>query len=171
MLATYLSAVLALLLLWNVYPKDFDYGAAAGNGLLFYNANVGFLLSCPSQSRIECSADITVCNVRAGLGRNLRGVASHLCLQAVGKLPANNPISWRGDALLYEKAPKLGFDDLTGGWLQGGVAGESWTSAALPRQTADGFHCDANSFQVAIHTDGSCVGQVLTFASWTIVCQ
>lgn len=40
MLATYLSAVLALLLLWNVYPKDFNYGAAAGNGLLFYNANV-----------------------------------------------------------------------------------------------------------------------------------
>ena len=40
MMATYLSAVLALLLLWNVYPKDFNYGAAAGNGLLFYNANV-----------------------------------------------------------------------------------------------------------------------------------
>ena len=39
-MATYLSAVLALLLLWNVYPKDFNYGAAAGNGLLFYNANV-----------------------------------------------------------------------------------------------------------------------------------
>ncbi len=45
MLATYLSAVLALLLLWNVYPKDFDYGAAAGNGLLFYNANVSCLPS------------------------------------------------------------------------------------------------------------------------------
>lgn len=45
MLATYLSAVLALLLLWNVYPKDFDYGAAAGNGLLFYSANVGHLCS------------------------------------------------------------------------------------------------------------------------------
>ncbi len=43
MLATYASAVLALLLLWNVYPKDFDYGAAAGNGLLFYNANVSCL--------------------------------------------------------------------------------------------------------------------------------
>ncbi|CAL5228455.1 g11593 [Coccomyxa viridis] len=82
MLATYASAVLALLLLWNVYPKDFDYGAAAGNGLLFYNAN------------------------------------------AVGQLPANNPIPWRGNALLYEKAPKLGFEDLTGGWLQGGVAGD-----------------------------------------------
>ena len=45
MLATYASAVLALLLLWNVYPKDFDYGAAAGNGLLFYSANVGQLSS------------------------------------------------------------------------------------------------------------------------------
>ena len=49
MLATYLSAVLALLLLWNVYPKDFDYGAAAGNGLLFYNANVSFLPRYPSE--------------------------------------------------------------------------------------------------------------------------
>ncbi len=49
MLATYLSAVLALLLLWNVYPKDFDYGAAAGNGLLFYNANVGHLRSYSAQ--------------------------------------------------------------------------------------------------------------------------
>ena len=45
-------------------------------------------------------------------------------LQAVGQLPSNNPIPWRGDALLYEKAPKLGFDNLTGGWLQGGVAGK-----------------------------------------------
>ena len=45
-------------------------------------------------------------------------------LQAVGQLPPNNPIPWRGDALLYEKAPKLGFEDLTGGWLQGGVAGK-----------------------------------------------
>lgn len=61
MLATYLSAVLALLLLWNVYPKDFDYGAAAGNGLLFYNANVGPLLSLSSQSMLPCSADITLC--------------------------------------------------------------------------------------------------------------
>ena len=51
MLATYLSAVLALLLLWNVYPKDFDYGAAAGNGLLFYNANV----SCLHQCLAECA--------------------------------------------------------------------------------------------------------------------
>ena len=47
MLATYLSAVLALLLLWNVYPKDFNYGAAAGNGLLFYNANVSHLFLMP----------------------------------------------------------------------------------------------------------------------------
>ena len=46
MMATYLSAVLALLLLWNVYPKDFNYGAAAGNGLLFYNANVRGLPPC-----------------------------------------------------------------------------------------------------------------------------
>lgn len=45
-MATYLSAVLALLLLWNVYPKDFNYGAAAGNGLLFYNANVRGLPPC-----------------------------------------------------------------------------------------------------------------------------
>ena len=49
MLATYLSAVLALLLLWNVYPKDFNYGAAAGNGLLFYNANVRRLPRYPSE--------------------------------------------------------------------------------------------------------------------------
>lgn len=67
---------------------------------------------------------LSISNVKADLGRAMCEVASRLCLQAVGKLPANNPISWRGDALLYEKAPKLGFDDLTGGWLQGGVAGE-----------------------------------------------
>ena len=50
MMATYLSAVLALLLLWNVYPKDFNYGAAAGNGLLFYNANVRGLPHTCSQT-------------------------------------------------------------------------------------------------------------------------
>jgi len=52
MLATYLSAVLALLLLWNVYPKDFNYGAAAGNGLLFYNANVSHLFLMPPSSSL-----------------------------------------------------------------------------------------------------------------------
>ena len=57
MMATYLSAVLALLLLWNVYPKDFNYGAAAGNGLLFYNANVrglAPLLSRPPAGLVSC---------------------------------------------------------------------------------------------------------------------
>ena len=57
MMATYLSAVLALLLLWNVYPKDFNYGAAAGNGLLFYNANVRSLPpSLPDLLQQWCSA-------------------------------------------------------------------------------------------------------------------
>ena len=50
-------------------------------------------------------------------------------LQAVGQLPPGNPIPWRGNALLYEQAPKLGFDDLTGGWMQGGVAGGQLFSA------------------------------------------
>ena len=55
MLATYLSAVLALLLLWNVFPKDFNYGAAAGNGLLFYNANVRDLFLMPPSSSLMSS--------------------------------------------------------------------------------------------------------------------
>ena len=50
-------------------------------------------------------------------------------MQAVGQLPPGNPIPWRGNALLYEQAPKLGFDDLTGGWMQGGVAGRPLSSA------------------------------------------
>ena len=61
MLATYLSAVLALLLLWNVYPKDFDYGAAAGNGLLFYNANVSHLRILFAQAMEVQILNGTVC--------------------------------------------------------------------------------------------------------------
>lgn len=80
-LLSYVSTILALLLLWAVYPQDYNYGQAAGKGLLFYPAN------------------------------------------AVGQLPPDNPIPWRGDSLLYEKAPKFGFDDLTGGWMVGGIAG------------------------------------------------
>lgn len=44
--------------------------------------------------------------------------------QRVGKLPADNPISYRQDALLYEAAKSSDLPDLTGGWLQGGIAGE-----------------------------------------------
>ena len=79
---TYACSILALLLLWAVYPKDYNYGDAAAKGLLFYPAN------------------------------------------AIGRLPPNNPIPWRNDSLLYEKAPKFGFDDLTGGWMVGGIAGK-----------------------------------------------
>ena len=35
---SYLAAMCAILLLWFVYPKDFDFGEAAGDSLLFYNA-------------------------------------------------------------------------------------------------------------------------------------
>ncbi len=80
-LLSYAATILALLLLWAVYPQDYNYGQAAGKGLLFYPAN------------------------------------------AVGQLPADNPIPWRNDSLLYEKAPKFGFNDLTGGWMVGGIAG------------------------------------------------
>lgn len=80
-LLSYAATILALLLLWAVYPQDYNYGQAAGKGLLFYPAN------------------------------------------AVGQLPVDNPIPWRNSSLLYEKAPKFGFDDLTGGWMVGGIAG------------------------------------------------
>ncbi|KAK9785110.1 hypothetical protein WJX73_006875 [Symbiochloris irregularis] len=79
---SFLSAAAALTLLWFVYPKDFDFGKAAGDSLLFYDA------------------------------------------QRVGKLPANNPISFRQSALQYENDSAAGFPDLTGGWLQGGIAGD-----------------------------------------------
>ncbi|CAL8466081.1 g5617 [Coccomyxa elongata] len=81
-LVSYAASILALLLLWAVYPQDYNYGQAAGKGLLFYPAN------------------------------------------AVGQLPADNPIPWRSDSLLYEKATKFGFEDLTGGWMTGGIAGD-----------------------------------------------
>jgi Glycosyl hydrolase family 9 len=41
--------------------------------------------------------------------------------QRIGKLPADYPISWRGDSLLYERGP--GGSDLTGGYITGGAAG------------------------------------------------
>ena len=69
------------MLLWAVYPSEYDFGSAAGVTLRFYEA------------------------------------------QRVGQLPADNPIPWRNTSLLYERAPKFGFDDLTGGWMNGGVAG------------------------------------------------
>lgn len=37
--------------------------------------------------------------------------------QRTGKLPANNPIGWRGDSLLYERGDNG--EDLTGGWFDG----------------------------------------------------
>ena len=43
--------------------------------------------------------------------------------QRVGRLPADNPIPWRHNALLYEASPNFAFNDLTGGYLNGGVAG------------------------------------------------
>ncbi len=93
-LVSYAASILALLLLWAVYPQDYNYGQAAGKGLLFYPAN------------------------------------------AVGQLPADNPIPWRSDSLLYEKATKFGFEDLTGGWMTGGIAGEDIMRASfkMPQQ-------------------------------------
>ena len=41
----------------------------------------------------------------------------------MGRLPADNAIPWRHNALLYEASPNFGFEDLTGGYLNGGVAG------------------------------------------------
>lgn len=46
--------------------------------------------------------------------------------QRIGTLPASNSIPWRGNALQYENATKLNaaFKDLSGGWMQGGHAGD-----------------------------------------------
>ncbi len=41
--------------------------------------------------------------------------------QKVGTLPVDNPVTWRSDAMTYELGP---LDrDITGGYLQGGPAG------------------------------------------------
>jgi hypothetical protein len=78
---TYLSSLLALMLLWAVYPAEYDYGAATGASLKFYEAS------------------------------------------RLGELPAPNRIGFRGNTFPYERAPKFAFDDLTGGWANGGAIG------------------------------------------------
>ena len=45
------------------------------------------------------------------------------CAQAVGVLPADNPYPWRGNAFTNDSSVKLGFPDLAGGWMTGGIAG------------------------------------------------
>lgn len=82
-LVSWACSIIALLLLWAVYPADFNFGQATAASYKFYEA------------------------------------------QRVGNLPPSNSIPWRGPALLYERSPKFGFDDLTGGWLNGGAIGAS----------------------------------------------
>eukprot|EP00884_Botryococcus_braunii_P018967 jgi/Botrbrau1/5754/Bobra.0134s0026.2 len=81
-LVSWACSIIALLLLWAVYPADFNFGQATASSYRFYEA------------------------------------------QRVGALPPSNSIPWRGPALLYERSPKFGFDDLTGGWLNGGAIGD-----------------------------------------------
>ena len=88
---SYACGICALLLLWAVYPKDYDFGQAAGDSILFLDA------------------------------------------QRVGTLP-DDRIPWRQDALLYEGSEKLGFPDLTGGWLNGGLIGAHSTQLPLPQR-------------------------------------
>ena len=83
---SYACGICALLLLWAVYPKDYDFGQATGDSILFFDA------------------------------------------QRVGTLP-DARVPWRHDALLYEGSEKLGFPDLTGGWLNGGIIGAHSTSS------------------------------------------
>ena len=97
---SYLSAMCAILLLWFVYPKEFDFGEAAGDSLLFYDA------------------------------------------QRVGQLPADNPIPWRSDSLLYEKSTEFGFPDLTGGWLNGGEIGAYCVCSRTWHDHARWLHAD-----------------------------
>lgn len=80
-MVSWACSIIALLLLWAVYPADFNFGQATAASYKFYEA------------------------------------------QRVGNLPPSNSIPWRGPALLYERSPKFGFDDLTGGWLNGGAIG------------------------------------------------
>ena len=81
----YACGIAALLLLWAVYPKDYDFGTAAKNSILFMDA------------------------------------------QRVGSLPQDNQIAWRSDSLLYEGSQRLGFNNLTGGWMYGGELGEMFS--------------------------------------------
>ena len=49
-LLTYLVSIFALMLLWAVYPSEYDYGAAAGASLKFYEASR--LGELPSGNRV-----------------------------------------------------------------------------------------------------------------------
>ena len=83
----YACGICALLLLWAVYPKDFDFGSATKNAVLFMDA------------------------------------------QRVGPLPADNTVPWRSNSLLYEGSERLGFTNLTGGWMYGGELGQHFLIA------------------------------------------
>jgi hypothetical protein len=121
-LVSYACSVIALLLLWAVYPADFNFGQATGASYKFYEA------------------------------------------QRVGQLPPTNRIPWRGPALLYERSPKFGFDDLTGGWLNGGAVGAPWLGfwgpwgwGPVPRFWG-------------LWDDGPCSSKVLGFVgSWSVL--
>lgn len=44
--------------------------------------------------------------------------------ERLGQLPPSNDIPWRSSSLLYEIGPQgLGFGNVTGGWMGGGMAG------------------------------------------------
>lgn len=80
-----LCTVCAIVLVWLVYPQEYDFSEAVNHSLSFFDT------------------------------------------QKVGKLPADNPIPWRGDSLLYENGNypvNKGFLNVTGGWMNGGIAGE-----------------------------------------------
>ena len=77
----YACGIIAIVLLWAVYPRDFNYTTAVTNALQYFQAS------------------------------------------RIGALPAGYDIPWRGTSLLYEGSASLGFANLTGGWMNGGILG------------------------------------------------
>lgn len=108
-LVSYACGICALLLLWAVYPKDYDMGQAAGNSISFYDA------------------------------------------QRVGTLPADNRIPWRSNSLTYEGSSRLGFPDLTGGWMHGGDLGES-AHNEVPKSEGNQHTVKGSRFSVVCET-------------------
>lgn len=49
----------------------------------------------------------------------------YLDAQKVGTLPVDNPVPWRADAFISGTSEEIGPDDrdITGGYIQGGLAG------------------------------------------------
>ena len=61
-LISYLAGITAILLLWFVYPKNFDYGEATQDSLLFLDAMKVKLMAPSSFPALSCNPRPPMCN-------------------------------------------------------------------------------------------------------------